>query len=206
MLYLVYLQHYATSCLEVRVNALSIYLDCFSFTWYFYIYYQCLLHPFVDHHSVWLISHHRSISLDLEFPQDLSPFILNHLFLRSFPFWSWSFQSIFGTVHSDIQLVMAFHVCVTCLHRLPLLVGLCPHASVLSLSWVKSFPIIKTSSTYTNLLLLFVCGTCYDSSSSSFSSSLGSCCPRHSLTRSSLGAVFLMYSWIFIVSSWRVAH
>ena len=37
--------------------------------------------------------------------------------------------------------------------------------------------------------------------SSSFSS-LGGCCQRHSLCRSSLGFVFLMYSWILLLSSW----
>ena len=40
---------------------------------------------------------------------------------------------------------------------------------------------------------------------SSFSS-LGFCCLRHSLSRSSFGATFLIYSWILVHSSWIVTQ
>ncbi|TKS69215.1 hypothetical protein D9C73_003282 [Collichthys lucidus] len=41
--------------------------------------------------------------------------------------------------------------------------------------------------------------------SSSSAPSSGFCCLRHSLSSSSFGAIFLMYSRIFDVSSWTVA-
>ena len=52
-------------------------------------------------------------------------------------------------------------------------------------------------------------GTCgfsfHDGSSSFSSSSLSFCCMSYTLSSSSLGAIFQMYFWIFVVASWMVA-
>jgi len=59
--------------------------------------------------------------LNMEVPQDLTTVMLDDLW-RCFQFWLWDFQVILGTdvpVHYSCQLVMALHVCCTCLHLTP---------------------------------------------------------------------------------------